>query len=83
MAHPHHNQRQTVRTITDRAFGKLKIPGVPLRFSAYPEFLELQASFLGEHNAEVLKTLGYSDSDIAALAAGGVLASEPVPAASA
>ncbi|MBK8134101.1 MAG: CoA transferase [Gammaproteobacteria bacterium] len=83
MAHPHHNERQTVRTITDRAFGKLKIPGVPLRFSAYPEFLDLQAAFLGEHNAEVLKGLGYADSDIAALAAGGVLASEPVPAASA
>jgi len=31
----------------------------------------------------VLKGLGYADSDIAALAAGGVLASEPVPAASA
>src|SRR5690606_18494048 len=44
MAHPHHNERQTVRTVTDRAFGKLKIPGVPLRFSQYPEHLPLQAS---------------------------------------
>ena len=80
MAHPHHNERQTVRTISDRAFGDLKIPGVPLRFSQYPEFLPLQAPFLGEHNAQVLKALGYSDDDIAALAAAGVLASEPLPA---
>ena len=80
MAHPHHNERQTVRTVTDRAFGKIKIPGVPLRFSQYPEHLPLQASFLGEHNAEVLKALGYSDSEVAALAQGGVLASEPIPA---
>lgn len=80
MAHPHHNERQTVRTVTDRAFGKVKIPGVPLRFSQYPEHLPLQAAFLGEHNAEVLKALGYSDGDVAALAQAGVLASEPVPA---
>ncbi|GMU47708.1 MAG: CoA transferase [Porticoccaceae bacterium] len=80
MAHPHHNERLTVRTVTDRAFGKLKIPGVPLRFSQYPEHLPLQAPFLGEHNAEVLKALGYSDGDVAALAQAGVLASEPVPA---
>ena len=80
MAHPHHNARQTVRTISDRAFGDLKIPGMPLRFSQYPEFLPLQAPFLGEHNAQVLKAVGYSDDDIAALAAAGVLASEPLPA---
>ena len=80
MAHPHHNERQTVRTVTDRAFGSVKIPGVPLRFSQYPEHLPLQAPFLGEHNAAVLKALGYSDADIAGLAQAGVLASEPVPA---
>ena len=80
MAHPHHNVRKTVRTVSDRAFGNVKIPGVPLRFSQYPEHLPLQAPFLGEHNAEVLKALGYSDGDVAALAQAGVLASEPLPA---
>ncbi|MFZ5654340.1 MAG: CaiB/BaiF CoA transferase family protein [Pseudomonadota bacterium] len=80
MAHPHHNERQTVRTISDRAFGNLKIPGVPLRFSQYPRHLPLQAPFLGEHNAEVLRSVGYADAEIADLAQAGVLASEPLPA---
>jgi CoA:oxalate CoA-transferase len=80
MSHPHLIERQTVRTVTDRAFGNLKVPGMPLRFSAFPEFLELQAGFLGEHNNEVLGALGYTENDIQTLADEGVLASEPVSA---
>ncbi|HBD13122.1 MAG TPA: carnitine dehydratase [Porticoccaceae bacterium] len=80
MSHPHLIERQTVRTVSDRAFGNVKIPGMPLRFSEYPEFLDLQASFLGEHNGEVLGDLGYSDSDIQTFLDEGVLAAEPVKA---
>jgi len=80
MSHPHLIERETVRTVSDRAFGNVKIPGMPLRFSEYPEFLDLQASFLGEHNGEVLGGLGYSDSDIQTLLDEGVLAAEPVKA---
>ncbi len=78
MNHPHHIERQTVRTVTDRAFGNLKVPGMPLRFSAFPEFLELQAGFLGEHNAEVLGSIGYSETEVKTLTEEGVLAAEPV-----
>ena len=78
MNHPHHIERQTVRTVTDRAFGDLKVPGMPLRFSAFPEFLDLQAGFLGEHNAEVLGGIGYSEAEVKTLTAEGVLADEPV-----
>lgn len=80
MAHPHLNYRKTVRTVTDRAFGNLKVPGNPLRFSQYPEFLELQASFLGEHNHEVLAQAGYGEDAIAQMEKDKVLCSEPVPA---
>lgn len=79
MSHPHLIARQTVRTVTDRAFGDVKIPGMPLRFSAFPEFPDLQAGFLGEHNDEVLSSLGYSESDIQTLFDDGVLAAEPIP----
>ena len=78
MNHPHHIERQTVRTVTDRAFGDLKVPGMPLRFSAFPEFLDLQAGFLGEHNAEVLGGIGYTEAEVKTLTAEGVLADEPV-----
>ena len=75
---PHLIARQTVRTVTDRAFGDIKVPGMPLRFSAFPEFPDLQAAFLGEHNSSVLSSLGYADRDIQALRDEGVLADEPV-----
>lgn len=80
MSHPHLIDRQTVRTVTDRAFGDLKVPGMPLRFSAFPEFLDLQAGFLGEHNREVLGSVGYSEDDIQTLLNDGVLAAEKIPA---
>lgn len=71
---PHARARRTVRTICDRALGEFDIPGTPLRFSAFPEELELDAPFLGEHNAEVLgDLLGYDAARIAALADQGVL----------
>lgn len=81
MAHPHLIGRKTVRTVTDRVFGTLKVPGFPLRFSGFPETLDLQADFLGESNTHVLgHYLGLSGDDIAALEREGVLGSEPIPA---
>ena len=76
MAHPHLKERNTVRTVSDRTFGEVEIPGVPLRFSQFPDFLPLEAPFLGEHNDNVLgEMLGYSDDKIAGLAEEGVLIS--------
>ena len=78
MNHPHLRERGTVRTVHDRIIGDFQIPGVPLRFSAFPRSLELAAPFLGEHNHQVLaRYLGYSGEEIAALERGGVLRSAP------
>jgi crotonobetainyl-CoA:carnitine CoA-transferase CaiB-like acyl-CoA transferase len=71
---PHVRQRRTVRTIMDRALGEFDVPGMPLRFSAFPDELPLDAPFLGEHNQDVLGALpGYDAARIAALEAAGVL----------
>ena len=79
MTHPHMAQRGIVQTVNDRAFGDVKIPGAPLRYSQYPERLELQASFLGEHNEEILREqLGYSDEKIAELSASGILSKKNI-----
>ena len=76
MQHPHLKERQTVRTVSDRTFGEVEIPGVPLRFSQFPELLDLEAHFLGEHNGHVLsEMLGYSSDNIAELKEKGVLLS--------
>lgn len=72
--HPHLRARGTVRQITDRVFGKLDIPGMPLRFSEFPDDLPLQAPFLGEHNEEVLTThLSYTAEQVRQLQNEGVL----------
>jgi crotonobetainyl-CoA:carnitine CoA-transferase CaiB-like acyl-CoA transferase len=76
MQHPHLVERGTVRTVHDRILGDFQIPGVPLRFSGFPDPLELQAPFLGEHNRKILSNyLGFSNDRIAQLEKDGVLQS--------
>jgi CoA:oxalate CoA-transferase len=78
MQHPHLRQRGTVRTVHDRILGDFDVPGFALRFSEFPERLELQAPLLGEHNREVLRDyLGYSTSRVSELEDKGVLRSGP------
>ncbi|MDO8432086.1 MAG: CoA transferase [Candidatus Binatus sp.] len=78
MKHPHLVERQTVQTVHDRILGELQIPGFPLRFSAFPDRLELEAPFLGEHNERILSSyLGYSPDSVARLEQEGVLRSLP------
>lgn len=74
VSHPHLRARGTVRTIEDRFAGKFEIPGMPLRFSAFPKDLPLEAATLGQHNGEVLRDmLGRSDKEIEELRAANVL----------
>jgi crotonobetainyl-CoA:carnitine CoA-transferase CaiB-like acyl-CoA transferase len=74
MQHPHLRERGTVRTVHDRVIGDFQVPGFPLRFSGFPDSLELEAPFLGEHNRRVLSTyLGYGNEQIAKLEGEGVL----------
>jgi CoA:oxalate CoA-transferase len=78
MAHPHLQERRTVRTVHDRILGEFQVPGFPLRFSAFPDELQLDAPFLGEHNRKVLtEYLRYSEEQIAALECDRVLINAP------
>ncbi len=53
--------------------GRFAMPGNPVRMSASPTDVT-RAPLRGEHNAEVYRSLlGYSDAEIAALAADGVI----------
>jgi len=74
LTHPHHVARGTVRTITDPVAGTFQIPGMPLRFSKFPDDLPLEAPTLGQHNAEVLRDwLGMNEQEIASLESANVL----------
>jgi crotonobetainyl-CoA:carnitine CoA-transferase CaiB-like acyl-CoA transferase len=78
MTHPHLVERGAVRTVHDRLLGDFQIPAVPMRFSGFPESLDLDAPFLGEHNRRVLSSLlNYSDAEIARLEDERVLCSAP------
>lgn len=79
MEHPHLIERGTVRTINDPVIGEFQIPGMPLRFSEFPEDLALEAARLGEHNREILSDyLAYSERDVDALYAANVIKTEGV-----
>lgn len=74
MKHPHFVERRIVRTVKDRSFGEIEIPGMPLRFSGFPEELTLDAPYLGEHNHEVLESvLSMTPGEVDALLGEGVL----------
>ncbi|MGD0290386.1 MAG: CoA transferase [Candidatus Binataceae bacterium] len=77
LAHPYFKARNMVRKIKDPLLGEVTIPGFPLKFSEFPELLDLVAPMLGQHGAEVLKeNLGLSDAQIKGLTDAGVLHSE-------
>lgn len=75
IGHPYFESRGMIRRVSDPLLGEVIIPGNPLRFSEQPEPLELVAPLLGQHNAEVLAELGYTDDEIAALVADDILRS--------
>jgi CoA:oxalate CoA-transferase len=71
---PHHNERKTVRWVKDPELGTVAIPGVPVKFSAWPDKTEVRSARLGEDNERVLGELLKLPSDrIRALYAEGIL----------
>lgn len=53
--------------------GELRLVGSPFELSASPAVAEGLAPRLGEHTAELCKEMGYTDDQVAALAADGVI----------
>ena len=56
--------------------GKIKLPNLPFRFSDCDTSPSGPAPLLGQHNAEIAKELGFTDSEIAAMTADDVLYAE-------
>jgi len=76
--HPHLNERKTVRWVNDPLLGKIAIPAVPVKFSAWPDRMELRTARLGEDNERILRDyLGFGDKQIRELYNDGVLVRDP------
>jgi CoA:oxalate CoA-transferase len=75
---PHLRERGTVRHVRDPQIGAFDIPGLPVKFSQWPDRSGLAADLLGEHNEQVLRELlGMSEQDIAVLYRDKVLVRDP------
>jgi crotonobetainyl-CoA:carnitine CoA-transferase CaiB-like acyl-CoA transferase len=73
LVHPTARARGMVREIDHPAIGPLKLVASPLKLSQTPIEWRYPPPLLGEHGDEVLRELGRSDADIAALREAGVL----------
>jgi CoA:oxalate CoA-transferase len=78
MAHPHMRQRKTVRRVKDPTMGELEIPGMPIKFSTWPDRTDLKASRVGADNDAILtEVLGLTPAQIADLYRDNVLIATP------
>jgi crotonobetainyl-CoA:carnitine CoA-transferase CaiB-like acyl-CoA transferase len=78
LANPHLRHNRTLRTVHDDRLGPVDIPGMPIRFSAFPTELDLAAAPLGAHNEHVVRAvLGKDAETYDRLVATGVLRHEP------
>jgi crotonobetainyl-CoA:carnitine CoA-transferase CaiB-like acyl-CoA transferase len=65
MAHPHLRERKTVRRIKNEALGEFDLPGMPVKFSRWPDRTDLKASRVGADNAAILsEVLGMTAAQI-------------------
>jgi len=82
LTHPQTLARGMVVDLVHPQAGPTKALGCPIHFSATPTQIKRPAPLLGEHTREVLREYGYTDADIDAFVAGGVVedTSGPAPA---
>ena len=70
---PHLNARGFFPDAPHPTLGPVKQIGSPMRLSATPPRMDRAGPLLGEHSAQVLGELGYSQDEIGKLAAAGVI----------
>ncbi|HEX8813337.1 MAG TPA: CoA transferase, partial [Terracidiphilus sp.] len=84
MAQAHLRERKTVRRIKHDALGEFDLPGMPVKFSRWPDRTDLKASRVGADNAAILsEVLGMTAAEIEELYREQVLLAAPVSPAAA
>ncbi len=77
-ADPHVRERGMVQEMDHPEGGRVRVVGPAVKLSETPARLRRPSPRLGEHTAEVLREIGYSDAEIQDLAARGAVALGPV-----
>ncbi len=77
LTHPQTLARGMVVDLVHPQAGPTKALGCPVHFSATPTSVTRPAPMLGEHTREVLAECGYSDAEIDAFVAEGIVARPP------
>jgi crotonobetainyl-CoA:carnitine CoA-transferase CaiB-like acyl-CoA transferase len=70
-------ERDAITDVSDRSGGTIRLPSSPWRFSDADAGIRRDPAWRGEHNREVLAEAGYTDAQIDALEADGVLSNRP------
>jgi formyl-CoA transferase len=65
--------RDMLQEMPHPTLGTIKQTGLPIKFSRTPGGLDRHPPLLGEHNQEILSSLGYSDADVQSLKDGSVI----------
>jgi len=61
---PHVNAREMIIELDQPQYGKVRVAGCPIKFSESPIKRFDPAPLLGQHNKEILASLGYSEVEI-------------------
>ena len=73
LADPQTQHRRMVLEVGHPRVGKLKLLGVPIKLSETPGEIRTSAPAYGEHTAEILRELGYTDADLKRLRETGAI----------
>lgn len=73
VADPQVGHRNMILEVEHPKFGKVRQPGIPIKLSDTPGQIRYTAPLVGEHNEEILASIGYSNEEIEKLRQSGAL----------
>lgn len=72
---PHFKKRELLQSVEHPVEGTVPQLGFPIKLSGTPASIRTPPPLLGEHTAEILRGIGYTQSELERLEAGGVVKS--------